>query len=103
MARFKSKYYYWEYILFIRRVLIAFFAASINDIERKYIFLGVTILFAIIQHFTSPFVVKQNNGIKMMSLGCLIFVIAADIAHESMIDLIWINVMVSVWYHYIHK
>ena len=36
--KYKPQYYYWEYILFIRRLIIALFAVSVNGITVTFIF-----------------------------------------------------------------
>merc|ERR1719229_43251 len=45
VGRYKPQHYYWEYILFIRRILIALFAVSVQDITGQLLFLGVLIFF----------------------------------------------------------
>ena len=39
--RFKPQYWYWEYVLFIRRVLIALFAVGLSFLMAKLVFLFV--------------------------------------------------------------
>ena len=94
MNKYKSKYFYWEYILFIRRVLIAFFAVTANDLISNYIFLGFVIFCTGVQYFSNPFLIKQNDAMEMILLLCLIFIVGAEIT--SALDNIVINIMVSI-------
>lgn len=47
ITRYKAQYYYWECIIFIRRICIAMFSVSINDNTHKMIFICIIFFFYI--------------------------------------------------------
>eukprot|EP01084_Bolivina_argentea_P063187 115416_1 len=91
--RYKPQYYGWEYLLFVRRVLIALFSVSVHDISWKFIFIGLMIYFAYIQHKFNPFVVKEANDLEIILLLCFVFITTVEIS--SVINKTLINIIVS--------
>ena len=43
ISKYKPQFYYWEFIIFIRRIIIAMFAISVDDINAKFIFIAIMI------------------------------------------------------------
>ena len=61
--RFKPQFWYWEYVIFVRRIIIAFCAVGTTEILTKLIFLGAMVVFICIQWRTEPFASKQANQV----------------------------------------
>ena len=78
--KYKPQYYYWEYLLFIRRVIIALFCVSINDIASKCSFLFVLALFTHIQSSCNPFIIDQCDTLEHILLLLFIFITTLEIA-----------------------
>lgn len=57
--RFKPQYWYWEYIIFLRRIVIAFFAVVTSTVQSKLLFMFVMVCFIVIQWGTDPFAAHQ--------------------------------------------
>jgi len=74
-CRFKPAFWYWEFVIFIRRTLIAFFAVALSGVISKMIFLGVMIGFIWVQYKVDPFVVPEANQMEFVLLCCIPFVI----------------------------
>ena len=90
---FKPEYYYWEYILFIRRILIALFSVSVQDITMKFFFIGILLFFLYLQISTNPFIVEEGNKMEFILLMCLIFIQGTKIS--SAFDFTSINIVIS--------
>ena len=78
MTKFKPQYYYWEFVLFMRRIIIAFFAASAFDNNYKLVFIIILSVFLYLQHEYQPFITYQGNKMEFILLRCLIFVVVLD-------------------------
>eukprot|EP01084_Bolivina_argentea_P281231 481144_1 len=75
VSKYKPKFYYWEYILFWRRTVIALFSVSVNDNTSKYIFALVVGMFMLIQKKYQPFLVDSANEMEFLLLFSLILII----------------------------
>ena len=78
ITKFKPQYYYWEYVLFIRRVIIAFFAASAFDNNYKLVFIMILLVFLYIQYQCESFIVHEGNKMEFILLLFLVFVLVLD-------------------------
>merc|ERR1712228_151303 len=65
--------------IFVRRIIIAMFAGSVNDNNYKSVFVGVMICFLMIQTQCRPFIVEAANKLESFLLCCLIFIIVLDL------------------------
>ena len=75
--RFKAEYWYWEYIIFLRRVVIALFVVLMSDDFWRWIFVIVLTAFVALQVCVRPFASPESNRAEFMLLACLpVFVIA---------------------------
>ena len=54
-ARFKPQFWYWEYILFARRITISFFAVCTSSVQSKLLFLFIMVCFIVVQWKLEPF------------------------------------------------
>ena len=92
--KYKSQYFYWEYILFWRRVIISLFTVSIDDIAIKCLFVCLMVFFDYIQSSRNPFIIKQCNNLEHILLLFFIAIAAFEIAEA--VKYFIINVMVSI-------
>jgi len=76
-VRFKPRYWYWEYVIFVRRILTAFFAVGTSELLAKLAFLTVIMLFATIQWRVDPFAHSQGNRVEFILLVSTPIVIMA--------------------------
>ena len=93
VGRYKPQYYYWEYVIFIRRILIALFAVSVQDISGKFAFLAILTLFVYLQHIYNPFVIHQCNKLEYTLLACLVLIATTNTS--DLYDNTFINIVVS--------
>eukprot|EP01083_Nonionella_stella_P008944 25907_1 len=92
-SRYKQQYYLWEFVLFIRRILIALFAAFAHEIMIKLMFLFVMTCFTAAQHFYAPFLIHEANNMESVLLHCLIFVIMIQLFD---LDEMFVSVLLSI-------
>jgi len=79
-ARFKPEYWYWEYVLFFRRILISWFAVGVSAALAKLIFLFTMIAFTVCQWRSDPFASPQSNQMEFILLCALPLVITSQFA-----------------------
>ena len=63
-VRFKPEYWYWEYVIFVRRIIIAFCAVGTTETLAKLIFVAIMVVFICIQWRNEPFASKQANQVR---------------------------------------
>merc|ERR1719474_2160363 len=73
--RFSPQYWYWEYVIFVRRVLIAWFAVGTSSAMFKLAFLFMMIFFIVLQWKIEPFSTSQTNQMEFILLICIPIVI----------------------------
>lgn len=61
--RFKARYWYWEYAIFVRRITISFFAVGISSTSAKLVFLFFMVLFTCAQWQIEPFSSREANQV----------------------------------------
>ena len=61
MTNYKTQYYYWEYIIFIRRMCIAMFSVSATDNNYNVIFILILFIFLFYQNRFEPFLFTTDN------------------------------------------
>jgi len=77
-SRFKSEYWYWEYVIFVRRIIIACMAVSISAVISKMFFMCIMILFAVLQWQVEPFANHEGNHTEFILLCTLPLVIVTQ-------------------------
>eukprot|EP01083_Nonionella_stella_P098536 277138_1 len=82
-SRYKPQYYYWEFVLFVRRILVSLFAAFAHRITLKLVFIIVIAYCAVIQHLHSPFMIHEANHMELMLLQCLVLVIVIELPYAQ--------------------
>ena len=75
--RFLPQYWYWEYVIFLRRLIIAYFAVSATDLHWQLVFIVVVSIFVAIQWKLAPFVSAATNQAEYILLCALPIIIAA--------------------------
>ena len=93
-SRYKPNYYYWEFIIFIRRILIALFSVSVHDITWKFIFVCIMVYFAILQKRHEPFIIHQANNLEYYLLLCFILIAVSQLI--STINAVFLNMFISI-------
>ena len=95
ISRYKPQFYYWEGVIFIRRIIIAVFAVSVSDIISKFIFMAIIMIFIQLQNVYNPFLVHAGNRMEQILLLFLLFIISTQIASDAM-DYTFLNVVISL-------
>ena len=77
---YKPQYYYWEFIILIRRILIAFLAISFgsNNIYPKFVLIIILCIFLRIQSIYQPFIIQEVNNVESNLLMCIIIIVVID-------------------------
>eukprot|EP01084_Bolivina_argentea_P041668 76908_1 len=75
VSKYKPRYFYWEFVIFIRRICVAMFTVSITDDTSRIIFIITIITFTIFQRNCKPFIVHSSNKLEFILLSCLSIVI----------------------------
>eukprot|EP01083_Nonionella_stella_P072417 195303_1 len=91
--RYEPQYYYWEFVIFIRRILIALFSVSEQDATITFIFFAFLLLFIWLQHECNPFIVNEANKMEFILLVCVLLVAVLQFA--IFIDVHWIGMVIS--------
>ena len=64
-SRYKPQYFYWEFIIFIRRICIAMFSVtSIND-NWTVAFIIIMFIFLFFQYQCQPFIINAANKMEL--------------------------------------
>ena len=83
VANYKPQYFYWEYIVFLRRICIAMFTASTTDNNNyKMVFILIMFIFLFYQNRYQPFIINTINMMESILLSCLIFIIVLELAYS---------------------
>ena len=92
VSKYKPKYYYWEYIIFIRRICISIFSVSVTNNNYKIIFYIAMCIFLLIQYKCKPFIIPAANTMEFILILCFIFLVVListpNIDHELKLYLI---------------
>ena len=75
VCKYKPQFYYWEYIIFIRRIFIALFSVSVSDGMLTFIFVIILLLFLLVHIEYEPFLIHGANKLEGILLCCLISVV----------------------------
>ncbi len=81
-------------MIFIRRVIIAIFAVSINDVTTKFFFIIILSFFLLLQGICNPFIIHEANEMESILMVCLIITAVAQTI-ISLVDLLFINIVLS--------
>ena len=81
--RYKPEYWYWEYVIFVRRIVIAYFAMSAGGVVSKSVFQSFMVVFLTIHWRLFPFVSSEANLAEGILLCGLMIVISSQILMES--------------------
>jgi len=81
--RFRAEYWYWEFVIFVRRIVIAYFAVGVSGIIYKLVFLFLLMVFIWIQWHHRPFLTSEANQAEFLLLCCLPVVIMAQVLPSS--------------------
>ena len=76
-SRFKPEFWYWEYIIFLRRLTVAFFAVGVSGDGYKLIFGLVMMMFIGLQWHLAPFLTPETNRAEFILLCAIPIVIMA--------------------------
>ena len=77
--RFKARYWYWEFVIFVRRLIIAYFAVGASEMIEQMVFIMVIMVFIGIQWKMTPFISSETNQAEFILLCGLPIVITAKI------------------------
>eukprot|EP01083_Nonionella_stella_P075505 205307_1 len=89
--KYKPQFYFWEFVLYTRRIVIAMFSVSVTGIVSKLMFIAILFVFVYVQQEYEPFITHEGNKMEIILLCCLIFVVVAQMAssyasqHSSLI------------------
>ena len=77
IRKYKPQCYLWEYVIFLRRICISWFAASVNTSEIQLTFIMVLSCFTIAHRKYEPFVIHSANEMEFILLILLNILIVA--------------------------
>ena len=95
-SRYKPQYYYWELILFTRRIIIALVSVSEPNIVIKFIFIGLMIFFSYLQYLYNPFIIHQANQMEFMLINAYIFAVMIQMPLNPKFSNKQLNIATSV-------
>ena len=78
IANYKPQYYYWECIIFLRRICIAMFSVSATDNNYTICFILIMYIFLFCQYRYQPFIIHSVNTMEFILLSCISFVIVLE-------------------------
>ena len=73
VTKYKPNYFYWEYIIFVRRICIAMFSVSVSNNNYKIIFILIMFAFLFAQNRCEPFIIDAVGIILLSCLFLLLF------------------------------
>ena len=95
-SRYKPQYYYWELIIFYRRIIIALFAVSEPDIIVKCIFIVIIIFFSFLQYVHNPFINHQANKMEFILIMSFMFMVVIQLPFNPALDTNVLNMITSL-------
>merc|ERR1712029_1169928 len=66
--RLKPEYWYWEFVIFVRHLIIAYFAVGVSGVIYKLVFVAVMTVFIVIQWNLAPFSSPSVNAVEFVLL-----------------------------------
>eukprot|EP01084_Bolivina_argentea_P147726 258410_1 len=72
---YKAQYYYFEIVLFSRRVIVAFLAISFHNEYSQFILVMVVLFYCFLQYECQPFIQKEMNQFELVLLFSMILLI----------------------------
>ena len=75
VSKYKPQFYFWEYIIFIRRIFIALFSVTVYDGVFSFLIFVIIVIFLWIHMQCQPFIIHYANQLEGILLFCLEFVI----------------------------
>ena len=75
VSKYKPQFYYWEFVLFLRRVLVAMFSVYIYNQMLIFAFVAIIGIFLLIHFRCQPFIMQSANNLEAILLFGLILVI----------------------------
>ena len=78
-SRYKPQYYFWELLIFIRRVIIALVSVSEPNITITYLFIIIMGFFLFLQYLYNPFIIHEANRMEFILLMCFIFMVVIQL------------------------
>ena len=72
---YKPQYYYWEIVIAIRRILIAFVAINFNDKYSEFSIIFVIMISLWLHDECQPFIINELNKLEYISLRCIILIV----------------------------
>ena len=78
VSKYKQKYYYWELVLFMRRISIAMFSVSAIDNNYKVIFMMILFIFLFAQIQGKLFMIQSGNVMGIILSSCFMFMVFLD-------------------------
>ena len=92
--RFQPGYWYWEFVLFLRRLITAYFAVGLQW-EIQWVLLILMMFLILIQVYCKPFDSPQSNTLEIVCLCCTAVMVL--VANGDGIDHgFWIMVLLSL-------
>eukprot|EP01083_Nonionella_stella_P105173 302371_1 len=80
--KYKPQCFWWEFVLFIRRICIAMFSVSFDDPDSRVVFCMVILIFYALQWRYEPFIVQSANQMECWLLLGVIMVIMMEAVQD---------------------
>eukprot|EP01083_Nonionella_stella_P246116 854861_1 len=95
-SRYKPNLYYWEFVIFLRRVIIAWYHALVEDMTLRLVFVAIIISCVYLQQTYNPFVVHEGNQMESLLLCCFIFIILSQLPFAFQLNEWFMSIVISI-------
>eukprot|EP01083_Nonionella_stella_P307801 1083224_1 len=83
--KYKPQCFWWEFVLFMRRIAVALFSVSFGDINSRIVFVVVILVFMGMQFKYEPFIVHSANEMELWLLsGVIVVIVMEAVTHINM-------------------
>eukprot|EP01084_Bolivina_argentea_P260712 440357_1 len=83
VKHYDKNYFYWEFIIFAKRIICALLSISFNSNYSKSVLIIILFVYLFMEQKCQPFVIKQMNDFEFLLTFLLCGAIVADIAFEK--------------------
>ena len=87
---YKPQFYYWEFVILIRRLLIAFLTVGFgaDNAYTKCVLIGVLFICVRLQTTYQPFKIHEANNMELNLLICIIMIVVIDMVSDELDEML---------------
>eukprot|EP01084_Bolivina_argentea_P161621 281352_1 len=94
VSNYKSEYFYWEFVILLRRILFTFFVINFDTNYISIILCIILGIFLFLHHKIEPFVIQQVNDIEFACIfGLIIGVIVQKLISNEVLGHIFYTIL----------